>query len=501
MTKYDIIYNSNLCLLELSGYSVMDKAYDIILRLEVDATVIAKAAYYVSCDRFRYKCLCCGEEVYLAAAESNEKTPHFRHRRGNNDKDCEKYLGQLGAVEHYVSVRKNRREHIEFYFNKERMTFEVSAVFSEEELRDYEQNKNRMAISVKFYAKPFLSVLVSKDNFAPDEKHYFTLDAYSNDYYISFSASKKVYSYPDIIKKNGKLNIYKVRLQDKRAKLHGTDLLYTGTTYIAISENENIIRELTGLENSVFVEDQFNFHTIGIDFYGITFFIKSADYSLKLFFQKNDYQIEISESLDILWPPVYTVDSEFVCNDDKIYVNLSFELISHGNTNIDNSLIQKVDDNLLKILINDPIVIYEKNIDVSIMKSIVQNDAPICVDPDTVYMSKYIVPDTYDYFLFDNDGCTRLIAGTTIYLSEKDKVVGYKNGHIKEIILGYPQEEEDPEKVIFDILQYHPQSEKYVSDEFIDVTPSEAAVSYLESCYRNGRINTVVKRYIKEGLI
>lgn len=292
-----------------------------------------------------------------------------------------------------------------------------------------------------------------------------------------------------------------MRLQDKRAKLHRTDLLYTGITYIAISENESIIRELMGLKHSVFVEDQFNFYTIGIDFYGINFSIKSADYLLKLFFQKNDYQIEISESLDILWPPVYTVDSDFVCNDDKIYVSSSFKLISHGNINIDDSLIQKVDDNLLKILINAPIIIYEKNIDVSIMKSIMQNEDPIWVVPDTVYMSKYIVPDTYDYFLFDNDGCTRLIAGTTVYLSEKDKVVGYKNGHIKEIILGYPLEEEDPEKVIFDILQYHPQSEKYVSDEFIDVTPSEAVVSYLESCYRNGRINTVVKHYIKEGLI
>ncbi|MDE7156831.1 MAG: hypothetical protein K2O02_02535 [Lachnospiraceae bacterium] len=475
----------------------MDKAFDVILQSEVAATVIAKTSYYSDCDRFR--CLYCGEEVDIAAADSNEKSPHFRHRRGNNDKDCEQYLGQPGAVEHYVSVRKNKQEHIEFYFNKERMTFEVSAAFSEEELRDYEQSKNRMDISAKFCAEPFLSVPINKGNFAPGENHYFILDTYSNDYCVSFSNSKKVYS--DVIKKNGGLNIYKVRLQDERAKPQGTDLLYTGTTYIAISENENIIQELTGLENSVSVEDEFNFRAIGVDFYGITFSIKSADYSLKLFFKKNNYQIEISESLEILWPPVYTLDSDFVCNDDKIYVSSSFKLISHGNTNIDDSLIQKVDDNLSEISINDLTIIYEKNIDVSIKKSNVQSDVPIHIAPDTIYLSKYVVLDTCDYFLFDNDGCTRLIAGTTVYLSEKDKVIGYKNGHIKEIILGSPVEEEDSKKVIFDILQYHPQSEKYDPDEFIDVTPSEAVVSYLESCYRNGRINTVVKRYIKEGLI
>ena len=80
----------------------MDKAFDVILQLEVDATIISKTSYNLTGNRFRYQCLCCGEEVYLAAAGSNERSPHFRHRRGNNDKDCEQYLGQVGAVEHYV---------------------------------------------------------------------------------------------------------------------------------------------------------------------------------------------------------------------------------------------------------------------------------------------------------------------------------------------------------------------------------------------------------------
>lgn len=500
-TEYDIIYNWSLCSLKSSEGSIMDKAFDVILQSKIDAAVVAKTSYYATGNRFRYQCLCCGEEVYLAAAGSNERSPHFRHRRGNNDKDCEQYLGQFGAVEHYVSVRKNKQEHIEFYFNKERMTYEVGAAFSAEELRDYEQNQNNMAISAKICAEPFLSVPVNKTIFAPGENHYFTLSVYSNNYYVSFSANKKVYSYLDVIKRDGRLNIYKVRLQDKRAKCHRTDLLYTETAYIAISEDENVIRELKGFENSVFVEDQFDFYTIGIHFYGITFSIKYADYSLKLFFQKNDYRIEISESFDILWPPVYTIDSEFICTDDKIYVSSSFKLIPYGNTDIDESLMHKVNENLLEISINDSNVVYEKNIEVFIKKSNLQSAKAIYVEPEIVYMRKYIVPDTYEYFLFDIDGCTRLIAGTTLYLCEKDKVIGYKNGHIKEIILGYPLEEENPEKLIFDILKYHPQSERYVLDEFIDVTPSEVAMSYLESCYRNGRINTVVKRYIEGGLI
>ena len=61
----------------------MDKAFDAVLQTEVDAAVIAKISYRGCGDRFRYKCLCCGEEVYLAAADSNERAPHFRHRKGN----------------------------------------------------------------------------------------------------------------------------------------------------------------------------------------------------------------------------------------------------------------------------------------------------------------------------------------------------------------------------------------------------------------------------------
>lgn len=67
----------------------MDKAFDVVLQREVDAAVVAKNSCYFSGERFRYQCLCCGEEVYLAAADSSERSPHFRHWRGNNEKECE----------------------------------------------------------------------------------------------------------------------------------------------------------------------------------------------------------------------------------------------------------------------------------------------------------------------------------------------------------------------------------------------------------------------------
>ena len=114
----------------------MDKAFDAVLQSEVDAAVIAKTSYCFLGERFRYQCLCCGEEVYLAAADSSERSPHFRHRKGNNDTECERYLGQLDTAEHFAFLRKHKQGHIEFYFNRDRMTFEICAFLRKKNFRN-----------------------------------------------------------------------------------------------------------------------------------------------------------------------------------------------------------------------------------------------------------------------------------------------------------------------------------------------------------------------------
>lgn len=112
----------------------MDKAYDSILYCVVDARSLAKNVLYKDSNYFRYRCLCCGEDVYLAAANSTIQIPHFRHRKGNNDKECEVYLGQVGAIEKYLSARNRSRDHVSFLFNTDRKIFEFGFVFQSEEL-------------------------------------------------------------------------------------------------------------------------------------------------------------------------------------------------------------------------------------------------------------------------------------------------------------------------------------------------------------------------------
>lgn len=478
----------------------MDKAFDAVLQSEVDAAVIAKNLHHFLGERFRYQCLCCGEEVYLAAADSSERSPHFRHRKGNNDKECERYLGQPGAVEHFVFLRRHKQEHIEFHFNRERMTFEICASFTEEELQAYEEENNRLTVSSKYYADPFLSIPLSKEVFIPGEKNYFTITEFSTKYFVSFNSGRNCCIYYDVMKDPEKINIFRAGKQDEHCRYQTSSLLYTDTGYIGISENEEVLQELASLEY-VISEELFSFDTENRKFYGLRFYVKRVEFSVVRFFQKHDYQIETSEVFSILWPPVYTRDSCSICAGDTVYVHSSFELIPHGNINAGATFTKEISRDVQMLHIDNEAIIHEKNIDICIQKERELGIETVLEEPVTTYSDRYIVSGQYNNFLFDRNGCTRLIPGSKVYLSESDRIVGYKNGHIKAFVYACSKEKTDTRQIINDIIKYHPQWELFKPDDFMNITTDETVLAYLEKCYRSGRINTVVKRYIKEGLI
>lgn len=478
----------------------MDKAFDAILQSEVDALDVARTSYCFFGEQFRYQCLCCSEEVYLAAADSNEKSPHFRHRRGNNDTECERYLGQLSAEEYFELWRKHKREYIEFYFNRDKMTFEVCTSFTEEELHVHEKENHNITISLKYFGEPFFSIPISKRVFIPCVKSYFTIPEFSTKYFISFNSGIKPCTYNDVMRNSEKINIFRVGKQDEHCKHQTSSFIYTDTQYIGICEKEEALQELVSLKY-VHSKEPFSFSTQNKVFYGLEFLVKEAEFSVLSFFQKHDYQLNTSETFSILWPPVYTRDSCSICTRDTVYVFSSFELIPHGNINVDDMFARKISRDILKIQMNDEVIVHEKNIDICIRK---ERELGIETDPEepvTRYSERYTVSDQYDYYLFDQNGCTRLIPGIIVYLSQSDRIVGYKSGHIKEIVCACVKEKIDTRLLINDILKYHPQSETFEMDDFMDITTDKTILSYLEDCYKSGRINTVVKRYIKEGMI
>lgn len=477
----------------------MTQAFDIILQNKVDATDIAKKQYYSSEGKFRYQCLCCGEEVYLAAADSRERSPHFRHRRGNNDTQCERYLGQPGAVEHFLNLRRRKQEHIEFYFNKDRMKFEICIYFTEKDIQEYEKDKSKMMIFTKYYGNPFLIIPINKENFVPDRKNYFILTDFSMEYFVSFNSGINRLIYSNIIKTTEKITIFKVNMQDEHCKLKTSSFLYTGNVYIGISRSEEAIQELISLKD-VSSEEKFSFTIENKIFYGVQFYITKIENQIYYFFKKHDYKIETSEEFDILWPPIYTRNLQSISTKSPVYVYSSFKLIPFENMNTKDALTEDIGENIIKINIDNEIKIHEKNIDICIKKERKTEQNIVVKEPEIMYYDRYTVSNQYDYFLFDKNGCSRLIPESKIYLSENDRIVGYKNGHIKEIIYAYQKEKINVKQLIEDIQKYHPQSEKFEFDDFMGIKTDDAVMSYLEKSYRKGRINTVAKRYIKEGL-
>lgn len=479
----------------------MDKAFDTVFQKVVDASIIARTSHGISDESFRYQCLYCGEEVYLAAADSTEKAPHFRHRRGNNDIECERYLGQPGAIEEYVAIRReNNKTHVAFFFNKNQKTFEIGLVLNDEEIDAYCQNQMKLCLYTKYCTLPFLNIPISRGVLRSNELNYYTITEYSNDYFASLEGDHGKFSYPEIIKKGYKINIYRINKQDEHYKKNMSGLIYTDVEYVAISENKMNVKELVGLHGIEVVKDEYAFVTMGRTFYAVEFVARKENYEIKIYFQKQGYQIETSESLEILWPPTYSTDATLVTTADTIYVSSSFSLIPRGNINIGGDKIEE-DGGIYKISIDTKTTINEKNINILIVKNDVLCHEYSGKEPEVIYLNKFNVPNDYDYFLFSKDGCVRLISGSNVYLTKGDKIIGYMNGLIKVYINGVPDNVSSLEKRINDIVKYHPQSEPFVPDEFMNIEVNEIILNYLETCYRSGIINSTVKRYIEEKKI
>lgn len=113
----------------------MIQAFDVLLQIPVTADIAAKNRID---EPFRYECLCCGEEVYIAATNSTKKAPHFRHRRGNSDRECELYLGSTGIAGALNAAQKRTHSRTEIYFDIKQKIFYAAVSFPKEKLQEFE---------------------------------------------------------------------------------------------------------------------------------------------------------------------------------------------------------------------------------------------------------------------------------------------------------------------------------------------------------------------------
>ena len=132
----------------------MQKAYDTFLQSVVEATYFSKNT---SSDPYRFECICCGEEVFIAAADSKFKAVHFRHRSGNNDVECENYLHHYRTTNVDPKSRKGKSERAEFFFEQSNKDFHIGLRFSSEEIAAYEQVNAKFELRSSPVEEAFIS--------------------------------------------------------------------------------------------------------------------------------------------------------------------------------------------------------------------------------------------------------------------------------------------------------------------------------------------------------
>lgn len=475
----------------------MRKAYDTILQSEVSANLAAQNGDF---EPYRYECACCGEEVYIAAAYSTSIVPHFRHRNGNNDVECENYLGKYGAISVDPQSRKSNRERVEFYFEKNTKTFSLGLRFSGEEINAYEQHNVVFELRSSFSEQPFFTLPINNTNFAPETPTLIPLNKYSFSYFLSntLNGTRRKYDFfksvniPVFLKLLGNDSNYKAKL------VRGT-VLYTNVSYFVVFQSQYSVSQEVRFSNEIYIEDTFTFETMGKKFLGKVLTIKNKTAQVDALVLSWGYQLEASETLTLLWPPAVLVDEASVINSEYAFLYSSFDMQAHGNINIHSEDIYRVTDGVSRVLVNPKTKVFKKNAEIILAKDEQYAYVFDEISPTESAASIYTVPDGSTYFLFNRSGAKRLSKGHFVSLTPQTVIIRYYYSYPTDRIYHRQQEELADKDLLDDILFHYRRIEAFNKSVFSSRVLSKTASQYIEKCEASGLINTVVKQFIEEG--
>lgn len=477
----------------------MRKAYDTLLSDYVDADTAAKSGGF---EPYRYECACCWEEVHVCAADSKNQVTHFRHRSGNNNVECENYLGNRSAIICKALSRKNARDKIEFYFSSTTNMFSIGVKFNAEEIAGYEQIAASFQVRNAFTTKPTISIPIKSSRFLPGISELIPLNEFSWGYYVSSTNDFQQRKY-EVFRKDGRGNLYpsffKIQANDDSnflAKLVRTDTLYTNTTYLIVFTHQYCT---LSFQKDVQVGKIIRFRTMGKDFSGIivTFINKTESIEQQLEVWK--YKLEANETLSLLWPPSPQADDLFFIKTKYAYIFSSFYIHAHGNININSEDITRLRDGVSIIAVADQTKVFKKNAELILTKheeSVSEYDI-IHIAKDV--SKKYIAPDSETY-LFNRSGVSQMNKGMSATLVATSEVRHYSFGYLDHIITAanklLPW---DSDRVLNEILIYYKREQAFNRSDFESLDLSSTAAQYIESCCKSGKINSAAKRLIEEG--
>jgi len=480
----------------------MQKAYDTFLLSEVSADLAAKAGSF---EPYRHECAHCGEEARLAAVNSTSMVPHFRHRSGNSDVECEYYLGQYGTFSMDARSRKSKNERAEFYFDSNTKMFYLGLRFSEDEISAYEQFSTIFELRVASQAQPFYTLQINGRNFSADTQRLIPLDNFSYSYFLSntLNGIKRKYEVFNNIANNA-ATFFKMQVGDSgyRAKLVRSSVLYTNTPYFIViqSQNQHWSPVDICLPSEIKVENTFKFETMKRKFIGKVLDITAKTAQIDSLLSYWGYQLEAAETLTLLWPPAILSEDISLINANAAYLYSTFELQAYGNINVHSEDITKIADGLSMVAINPRIKVYKKNSELMLETFEQKSEAYINIPVTRTVEKNYRVPHDAS-FLFNRSGVLPLSKGVTVQMTPDSEVRHYTNGYLDGIVTPPEPTVMSGESLLQDALKYYKRTEALNWDDFESLDLSQTAFQYIESCEKSKLINSAVKCFIKEGWI
>lgn len=472
----------------------MITAFDTLLQAVVTAE---NAAVNSDDEAFRYECLCCGEEVFLAAQDSIYKATHFRHRSGNNDKECELYLGQYGVIQASNS-RKSKQERVEFYYNNNTKCFAVSFNFSEEQISEYEKAGALLEIRDSRNAQPFFSTYINHSSFTDGIAERFVLERDARSYFISNTLNNTKREY--YVFNYDAPSFFKVLCNDPEdegftAKYIRSKSIYIGVRYFIAWPGSNTAQIKLKSIPDVCVEKKMQFVTFGkTTVWGMIAYFKDKNPLLDSLLCDWGYNLDFSENVSLLWPPAYEKEERLAVSSSKLYFHSSFTFQGLGNINTTDKCISKISNSVTMVSMHDSLHILKKNAELEIRKEPLLS-AIHKVEVKEEQTDIFRVPATNTFFLYSELGVSKLNEGQIVFLTPGTHIAEYSGNTLLRIIRFSTKMDEDIEECFFEIL-----SNYWVTKEFQDISTDQLPKDikgYLETCKASKRINVAVEQLIK----
>ncbi|MPM71606.1 hypothetical protein SDC9_118574 [bioreactor metagenome] len=475
----------------------MRKAYDTFLQSEVSADLAAKSG---GSEAYRYECAHCGEEVRLAAAGSVNMVAHFRHRSGNNDVDCENYLGQYGAINIDSRSRKSRNERAEFYFDSISKMFFLGLCFSEDEIITYEDASAKFELRASAQEQAFSILRINNFNFIPDAPRMIPIDRFSYNYFLSNTLNNIKRRY-EFFKKDGSPTLFKIQANDTeyRARLIRSTILYTNVPYFAVVESRFSLPQTSYLPSDIEISSTLCFETMSRSFIGQTLTIKNKTADVESLFSSWGYQVEASETLTLLWPPAAQINEVSAICSDNAFLFSSFNLEPHGNINVHSTDVTKIENGVSRVSIHSRVKVFRKNAEI-----VIDGGITYPADYETLSLEEghthiYTVPDDSVYYLFNRSGTMPISEGQSVSLTPGCLIKHYNSGYLDGVIYPAQQNELSGELLLYDLLAHYKRTESLSLESLAALELSDTASKYIEECIAVGVINSAAKRFIEEG--